>query len=182
MAIRLDELLQSFWQLEGYDNKSTLTEEQFQRTVIRDNDGRFIVTLTISNELMRLGNSRQTAWNRFYSLERKWKRKPNLQKHYIAFIREYVDLNHMRLVDNCDVDGIEYFLPQHAIIKSDSLTTKLTVVFDGSAKTYSGYSLNDIVLVELTIQGDVFRFNPFSYTQMCSNRRNVQINKNHTID
>jgi len=39
-----------------------------------------------------------------------------------------------------------YFIPHHAVMKPDSLTTKLRVVFDTSAKTTTGASLNDKLL------------------------------------
>lgn len=50
-------------------------------------------------------------------------------------------------------------MPHHAVIKNDSLTTKTRVVFDGSAKTASGLSLNDILMVGPTIQDDLFSIN-----------------------
>ncbi|XP_051167318.1 uncharacterized protein LOC127285380 [Leptopilina boulardi] len=60
-----------------------------------------------------------------------------------------------------------YFLPHHAVIKGDSLTTKTRVVFDGSAKTTSGISLNDALMVGPTIQQDLFsiviRFRTFQF-------------------
>lgn len=49
-----------------------------------------------------------------------------------------------------------YFLPHHSVLKESSLTTKLRVVFDASAKTSSGYSLNDCLMVGPTIQDDLF--------------------------
>ncbi|XP_025832766.1 uncharacterized protein LOC112905148 [Agrilus planipennis] len=52
--------------------------------------------------------------------------------------------------------SIKYFIPHHAVIKKDSLTTKLRVVFDASAKTTTGSSLNDIQYVGPTIQNDLW--------------------------
>ena len=48
------------------------------------------------------------------------------------------------------------FLPHHCVFKEDSTTTKLRVVFDGSAKTSSGISLKDALMVGPTIQDDLF--------------------------
>ena len=44
-----------------------------------------------------------------------------------------------------------FYLPHHAAIKEDSITTKTRVVFDGSAKNSSGMSLNDALMVGPTI-------------------------------
>ena len=49
-----------------------------------------------------------------------------------------------------------YYLPHHAGIKESSATTKLRVVFDASAKTSNGYSLNNNLAVGPTIQDDIF--------------------------
>lgn len=49
-----------------------------------------------------------------------------------------------------------YYLPHHAVIKSDCLTTKTRVVFDGSAKASTGVSLNEILLNGPVIQEDLF--------------------------
>lgn len=45
-----------------------------------------------------------------------------------------------------------YYLPHHAVIKADSLTTKTRVVFDASAVTTSELSLNDIMCRGPTVQ------------------------------
>ncbi|XP_051157420.1 uncharacterized protein LOC127279229 [Leptopilina boulardi] len=52
------------------------------------------------------------------------------------------------------LDG--YFIPHHSIIKESSLTTKLRVVFDASAKTSTGKSLNDVLMVGPNVQEDLF--------------------------
>ncbi|GJQ74686.1 hypothetical protein Trydic_g21538 [Trypoxylus dichotomus] len=60
-----------------------------------------------------------------------------------------------------------YYLPHHGVFKESSLTTKLSVVFDASAPSSSGFSLNDIQLVGPTIQDDLFssliRFRQHTY-------------------
>ena len=47
-------------------------------------------------------------------------------------------------------------MPHHAVVKEDSLTTKVRVVFDGSARSSSGISLNDALMVGPTLQDDLF--------------------------
>lgn len=63
-------------------------------------------------------------------------------------------LNHMEPVSSPDSEG--YFLPHHVVIKGDSTTTKVRIVFDGSAKTTTGISLNDQLMIGPRIQQDLF--------------------------
>ena len=59
-------------------------------------------------------------------------------------MQEYLELGHMLEVkDESELEKDGYYLPHHAILKN-SVTTKCRVVFDASAKTDSGLSLNDV--------------------------------------
>ncbi|XP_015121530.1 uncharacterized protein LOC107044238 [Diachasma alloeum] len=48
-----------------------------------------------------------------------------------------------------------YYLPHHGVVRESSETTKLRVVFNGSAKTSSGNSLNDILHTGAKLQRDI---------------------------
>ena len=49
-----------------------------------------------------------------------------------------------------------YYMPHHAVYKPSSTTTKTRVVFNASAKTNTGISLNDVLCVGPTVQADNF--------------------------
>ena len=69
-------------------------------------------------------------------------------------MQEYFDMKHAEVVPFEDLmkpeDRVFYF-PMHAVYKQSSSTTKIRAVFDASAKSSSGVSLNDILLVGPTI-------------------------------
>ena len=64
-------------------------------------------------------------------------------------------------------DKLICLLPHHAVFKESSTTTKTWVDFDASAKSTTGVSLNDILMVGQTIQQDllstVLRFGMHRY-------------------
>lgn len=49
-----------------------------------------------------------------------------------------------------------FYLPHFVVIREDLATTKVRVVFDGSVKSESGISLNNVLMIGPTIQNDVF--------------------------
>ena len=51
-------------------------------------------------------------------------------------------------------DSKSFYLPHHCVFKDDSTTTKLRVVFDGSAKTSTGKTLYDTLMIGPTVQDD----------------------------
>ena len=73
---------------------------------------------------------------------------------------EYLSLGHMQLVpeDDSSYENAPnkpiFFLPYHAVFKESSTTIKTRAVFDASAKSTTGVSLNDMLMVGPKIQQD----------------------------
>lgn len=83
-------------------------------------------------------------------------RDPDYKSSYQSFMQEYVQLGHMSPSPRPPPNVPTYYVPHHAIIKRDSSTTKTRVVFDASAKTSTGISLNQILCVGPNVQPDLF--------------------------
>jgi Reverse transcriptase (RNA-dependent DNA polymerase). len=62
----------------------------------------------------------------------------------------------MSLLKPFDKSKLAFYLPHHGVLRKESLTTKLRVVFDGSAKSNSGFSINDLQYAGPSIQNDIF--------------------------
>ncbi|XP_076246260.1 uncharacterized protein LOC143186468 [Calliopsis andreniformis] len=162
---QLDNSLSQFWEIEEVPRSQSSIpilhknscEEHFTKTTIRSHDGRYVVAIPFNEQLGKLGESFSQAERRFLNLEAKFRRNPDLKTQYVEFMREYEALDHMSLISN--MHSIEtnsvYYLPHHAVFKESSTTTKVRIVFDGSAKTSSGISLNDTQLVGPTVQSDL---------------------------
>ena len=79
-------------------------------------------------------------------------------QEFAEVIREYCELKH---ADPVPVETLEhvcaeaYYLPMHAVRKASSTTTKIRVVFDASAKTTTGTSLNDHLLLGPTVHSSL---------------------------
>ncbi|XP_076686036.1 uncharacterized protein LOC143378082 [Andrena cerasifolii] len=170
---QLDSILTKFWELEECPGKRVFSREEeeceklFQDTTRRTSTGRYVVRLPFNDKAKRLGSSYGTALTRLYSLERKLQNNSDLYSQYSSFLEEYEKLGHMTDITDSDRVHEGCYLPHHAVIKTGSLTSRLRVVFDGSAKTNSGISLNDCLMVGPTIQEDIFslitRFRSHTY-------------------
>ncbi|XP_076660082.1 uncharacterized protein LOC143363371 [Halictus rubicundus] len=151
-----------FWEVEDSPERSPLSKEEsecekrYQETSTRNTQtGRYTVRLPFKEGTTRLGESYNVAVKRFYSLERSFNRNPQLASQYTEFLREYESLGHMTVTQSSATDS-GYYLPHHGVIKGNSLTTKLRVVFDASCKTSTGISLNETLMTGPTIQDDLF--------------------------
>ncbi|XP_058816746.1 uncharacterized protein LOC131680030 [Topomyia yanbarensis] len=158
----LQELLARFWELETchvnstHSVEETACEELFERTTVRDAEGKFVVTLPRKEfAIARLGESKNIAHKRFLNLERRLDANLELKAMYREFIHEYLLMGHMKEISDESCDDPVYYMPHHAVLKPDNTTTKLRVVFDGSCRASSGISLNDTLMVGPVVQDDL---------------------------
>ncbi|XP_071039933.1 uncharacterized protein [Parasteatoda tepidariorum] len=148
----LDKQLQAFWNIETVEEpfvehsvEFELCETQYKNTHYRNHEGRYIVQLPLKEDPASLGDSKAVAEMRLNQLWKKLSKDEELQSLYKSFLMEYADLQHMQLVVKPLDKTASYFLPHHGVLRPDSKTTKLRVVFNASSKTISGLSLNDIL-------------------------------------
>ncbi|GBL73893.1 hypothetical protein AVEN_230838-1 [Araneus ventricosus] len=71
-------------------------------------------------------------------------------------MQEYEALGHMELVTDNNEPSTSYYLPHHGVFKPDKTSTKLRVVFNASALSSNGLSLNDIQMNGGLTQEDIF--------------------------
>lgn len=169
----LDESLTKFWELEEIPKPTkpctdieTECEQHFVTHTYRGEDGRFFVRLPLITEPDCLGDSFNLAKKRFLALERRLNKNPALKKMYQEFISEYSELGHLS-VSATAIPDPSFFVSHHPVLKPTSESTKIRVVFNGSAATSSGYSINDLQMVGPTIQDSLFnillRFRSYKY-------------------
>lgn len=140
--------IQKFWILEEPPCvRKNIPEEQacennFLKSHSRSHTGRYIVRLPLKASIEKLGNSSKNALRMFHYLEKKFSVDPDLKMKYLQFMRDYEDTGHMVESSNPAIlDQPHFFLPHHPVLRDN----KLRVVFNASAASTTGTSLNDIL-------------------------------------
>ena len=189
-----DDILRRFWEIEeAPPDQSALSIEErtvvrhFETNYARSSEGRFVVPLPRNHSAKSIGESRSQAVRRFLSLERSLATKGRF-KEFDDVIQEYFELGHAEQVPITDLEKpVEdtFYLPMHAVYKTSSTTTKVRAVFDASAKSSTGVSLNDTLLVGPTIHPPLldvlllFRSYPIALTADISKMyRAIELTKN----
>ena len=86
-------------------------------------------------------------------------------------MEEYCKLRHMVQIPQQEISAkSSYYLPHHGVLGENSLTTKLRAVFNGSALTTNGNSLNDIMHIGHNLSSSIvdvliwIRIQPFVFS------------------
>lgn len=135
--------IRKLWEMDETNDPPPMSSEDieceslYQRTVVKEND-RYQVTLLLE-PIIELGESRTMARRRLYCLENRFRKDPELKTVYVRFMKEYEELGHMRRAEQLAANKLHYYIPHHAV----AVDRHFRVVFDASAKTTNGKSLND---------------------------------------
>ena len=161
----LESIVKQFWNYEtvpenpAWSLEDKAAEKHFLMTHSRADDGRYITRLPFKNDCTPLGDSRRKALKRLFQVERRLNSHAERKGQYNAVLEEYLTLNHMEKVPFAELkkEAHEvFYLPHHEVIKESSTTTKVRVVFDASAASSSGSSLNGNLMAGPTIQDNLF--------------------------
>ena len=161
-AEQLDGRMATFWESEepNYPNEHfTSTEEMVEAhynatTTYCPTEKRYTVSLPKKHNSPPLGESRSRALSRYISNESSILRK-KVWKPFQDVIQGYLDLGHAEQVPAEELKAANYYLPMHSVTKQASTSTKLRVVFDGSASSTSGISLNQSIMVGPTLHSNL---------------------------
>ncbi|GFW75342.1 integrase catalytic domain-containing protein [Trichonephila clavipes] len=173
--------LRRFWEIEslGILNKGSVTlgngdEEilsEFDKSV-NFVDGRYRVNLPWKPGMREaLQNNKTVARKRFEGLVRRFKCDHELFCEYKDVIDDYVReviVEHT----SCDslLDSQGFYLPHHAVIRSEKTTSRIRIVFDGSAREDGQSSLNQSLYTGPNLHPNIlelllcFRKSPVAFT------------------
>ncbi|XP_065180252.1 uncharacterized protein LOC135810689 [Sycon ciliatum] len=143
---QLTSTLEKFWTLEsiGILPKELSVYEQFEQR-IRFANTRYVVDLPWKECHAALPDNHRLSERRLRSLLERLKKEPLVCTAYQAVFAEQLTLGIIEPVAQSDPNamGKAHYLPHHPVVRNDKKTTKVRVVFDASAKTCQGPSLNE---------------------------------------
>ena len=174
----LNDQVAKFWEVEEPDHAvgtvllhvGTMQEHYVATTTYSSDSSRYTVTLPKKTEVPALGDSRAQALSRYLHNEQSIIRR-KIWTPFQEVVQSYLDLGHAELIPPSELHPpIFYYLPMHSVTKQSSTSTKLRVVFDRSAASTSGVSLNQSLMIGPTLHPTLgailikFRTYPISLT------------------
>lgn len=141
---------QSVFNQTEHDNKLAPSVEDIRflkimdTDVYRDNGNNWVAPLPFREPRKRLPNNRELAVKRFASLQRHFKRKPEMQDQYVSFMEKIFANGHAEVAPPLKKGEECWYLPSFGVYHPQK-PGQIRVVFDSSAQ-YSSVSLNDVLL------------------------------------
>lgn len=154
-----------FWELEGLgidtlsedsiDNDCTILNK-FKSDLHYDNNRYCVRLLWRPDTKHLLKNNFELASERFDKLKRRFKNDPELFREYSEIIKTYEGEGIIEKVVGDDKSNKHCYLPHRAVVRKDKSTSKVRIVFDGSAHRKNELSLNDCLFIGPNLYPDIF--------------------------
>ena len=147
--------------------------ENFREQLVKREDGRYETGLLWKPHVAPLQNNKEGSRARLSSLLRKYKySNPQLLKDYDAIIQEQIAEGIVEVVSEDAVPGKnEFYIPHKPVVREQAQSTKMRIVYDGSARANAGSpSLNDTLETGPPLQNLIWdvilrnRFHPIAVT------------------
>ena len=160
----LNYLLKQFWSLEAIGitpqmEQPLSPEEKLAFDEVNESIGfdgkRYEVAVPWKHERLELPPNRQMAEKRLHKVEKKLMQDEKLAQTYQSVVDDYSSKGYIREVPEDEPKPpSEWFLPHFPVIRPEKATTKVRVVFEGSAQQ-NGKSLNSESLPGPKLQSDI---------------------------
>ena len=140
----LSNQIAKLWDLETVGiREENSVEEKFEDTV-SFNGERYSVQLPWKSDRVNLQTNRSLCERRLNSQLKRLKKEPEILKKYDDVIKDQIKQGIIEEVPDLPTGERIHFLPHHPVIRENAESTKVRVVYDGSAKERKGdKSLNE---------------------------------------
>ena len=117
-----------------------------------------------------LTSNYQMALNRLNNTEKRLIKQPEPDEKYCEIIEEYIKKGYLEYVDVKDDSNDCWYLPYFPVVRPNESTTKVRIVFDGTAR-YDGKPFNNVIKPSPKLQHDLvdvlLRFRRYSMALVC---------------
>ncbi|XP_070515396.1 uncharacterized protein [Cardiocondyla obscurior] len=139
--LNLRNLISKFWNQEEIhstimlkrDPEEEKSEQHFVATHSRDETGRYVVRLPFKEDPITLGESKVRALGCLKRMTQRFVKEPSYHDMYAGVMNELKKMGHMIKANHSEENAHpSYYLAHHGVVREESRTTKLRVVFNGS--------------------------------------------------
>ncbi|KAK9886755.1 hypothetical protein WA026_018407 [Henosepilachna vigintioctopunctata] len=190
----INDYLRKFWEIEEVPSvicqspENKFCETYYKESTFRNSSGRYSVSLPFKVNCPDFGDSRYLALKRFHSLESKLRKNPDLYSKYVSAIRDYLKNDHLESIHDSKLHSTNntFYLPHSYVLRKESPSTPVRIVFDGSSCYPNKISLNDALFTGPKLQSNLisillhFRIYRFVFcADIRQMYRMIEINSDH---
>lgn len=161
-----DGLGESMFQKTPDDDKPALSVDDnvflriMENEMYMDDENHWVVPLPFQSPRKPLPNNREHAFQRLDSLQRTFRRRPDMKEDFFGFMQKVIDNHQAEPASQLQQGQGCWYLPIFGVYHPQK-PRKIRVVFDSSSQ-YKGVSLNDVLLsgpnLNNTLLGVLLRF------------------------